>query len=181
MVIDRFLFSLIVNAIIIQCNIIAYTFDNSSHYLYNDPQNIIHWQINLMIAASKWSIHSYVQKVIPECSDSFSFWRVLSTHLLSSSQPVLILRAQTICTSVICTSATLVASCLVLDFTTCTASSCSSWCHRCPLSQTVLVSCWDSLSHCNHSHAIQAWHNWMKRQLNTSLCSGFVSKCWGWR
>ena len=33
---------MIVNAIIIQYNIIAHTFDNSSHYLYNDPQNIIH-------------------------------------------------------------------------------------------------------------------------------------------
>ena len=83
----------------------------------------------------------------------------LHTCCMSSSQPVLILRAQTICTSVICTSVTLVAICLVLDFTACAASSCSSWCHRCPLSQTVLVFCWDSLSHCNHSHAHTGLHD----------------------
>ena len=158
-VIDRFLFSLIMNALIIQYNII------------------------LMIAATLQANEVYIamhkRSFQSALTVSVSVEFCLHTCCMSSSQPVLILRAQTICTSVICTSATLVASCLVLDFTACAASSCSSWCHRCP--QTVLVSCWDSLSHCNHSHAIQAWHTWIKRQLNTSLCSGFVSKCWGWR
>ena len=144
---------------------------------------VLYRQINLIIyssnilQANEVYIAIYVQMVL-----QFQFCcGVLSMHLRSPPQPVLIhiLMAQTISPSVICTLATLVASCLVLEFTAYAASSCSFWCHRCP--QTVLVSCWDSLSHCNHSHAIQAWHTWMKRQLNMSLCSGFVSKCWGWR
>ena len=93
-----------------------------------------------------------IQKV-----ESSSSLQDVSMHLLSSSQ-LQSSAALSWYRSTAIVSTTLqphfVACCLILKFTACATSSCSSWCNRCH--QTVLVSCWDSLSHCTNSCARQA-------------------------